>query len=801
MRPLLDDLSTAFRSLRQRPGFTAVVVLTLAVALGANSAVFGVLEQTLLRPLPFDGADEMVYLFRENSAQGFRLTCTLDQLRAWREGTDALETVEPFEPRQVTLLGHGEPRLIDAARARPGLFELLGVRPVLGSGLAPDPGEDGSRRVVLGERLWNELFDGSPRALGAALRLDEEVYTVAGVVGPELRRLPPAGKVDLWLPFPPRTEPHRTSVYALARLAPGVSAEAAEERIVAVERHRVGDDEVAAWRPEVIRPADFFSQFLGRQLLVIQFAVGLMLLIGCANVGNLFLVRAAGRRQEIAVRGALGAGRWRIVRTLMLEALLVAGAGAVLGLLIALWGGRVLTRMRDWTFIELDGLRLDPALFAFAAGSALLATLAFGLVPALSASRSDLGYTLRAAAPGGGSGGGSRARSLLAVAEVALSLVLLVGAGLVTKRFVTLLDTGTGFRLEGLVAVSADLPDGRYASPEIQAAFLADLREGLNDLERSGVETALASGAPTNGGITFGVLHAEGAPEPPDSQPPENLGFVAVGSGYFRTAGIPILEGRAIEEGDIAAATVEEGDLPVVINRRLADRLWHDGSPVGRRFTLGAPSWYRVVGVAADASQLGIGGDFPFQLYTPLHAGQGFAVLVRSDEPRSTAVVEQVVSRIHRLDPALPLRSVRTVEEIFRDSLSAKRFQSTLMSVFAVVALLLAGLGVYAVLAFSVRRRSFEIGVRAALGARPGQVLALIGRQGAAIAVAGLVRGTAGARAAARLLGHLLGEVSPHDPVVYALAAAVLLAACAGAVLVPATRAARLDPVRVLRRE
>lgn len=803
MRPFLDDLRSAFRSLRQRPAFTTVVVLTLAIALGANTAVFSVLEQTLLRPLPFDGVERLVYLFRVNPEGSFRVTPSGDQVRAWAEGAETLASVESFGSTTVALLHRGEPRGLDAVRVSPGLFTLLGVRPILGPGLAAGETEDGARRVVLSHRLWRELFEGSPRALGAPLRLDDGVYTVAGVVGPELRSLPPIGEVDLWLPFEAAFDPSQTSDFALAALAPGATAAAAEEEIVALEAHRAGEQALASWRPVVLRPAQLFGAFLGRQLLVLQASVALLLLVGCANIGNLFLVRAAGRRRELAIRSALGAGRGRVARVLVLESLLVAATGALAGLLLALWGGRVLTRLRDWPFIELDGVRLDAGLFAFTAAAALVAALAFGLVPAWSGSRSDPGVALRTAAPGAGNGAGRRALSTLVVAEIAISLVLLVGAGLLTRHFLALLHTLPGFDPEGVVALTAHLPDSRYASTESRTSFLRDLGENLEGLAHPGVEIALASSAPPEGGISFGALRAEGATEPRSSEPDQWVASVSVGPGYFRTLGLPILEGRPLERDDLVAGGTE-GETPVVINRGLAGHLWSDGGAVGRRFRIGSPDdpdWYRVAGVAADASLLGLRGGLPFQIYSPLRDGSQFAVLVRSSEAERDAVVDRVTARVRALDPALPFVSVETVERLLADDLAGPRFQAALMLSFAGIALALAGLGVYAVLAFSVRRRSFEIGVRSALGARPGQVLALIGRQGAALVLAGVVLGTAGAWAAARLLGNLLGEVPPHDPAVYVVAGAVLLAACAAAILIPAARAARLDPVRVLRRE
>lgn len=813
---LIEDFRAAVRSLGRRPGFAVVAVLTLGVAMGANTTAFSVLEQTLLRPLPFDGAGRLVYLKLEMAAQGFQLVPRVGQVRAWRESAQSLSEIEMVDSVRVTLLGVGtpdgsaEPRTLQAAYASAGLFDLLGVAPRVGAGLYGGGGEapwDADlRRVVLGHRLWRSAFGADPAVVGRTVYLDDGAYRVAGVMGPELRSLPPITEVDLWLPLDQRLAQMPVDgrdshgVHALARLAPGVEPEAAEQEIAAFERHQAGGGTLEDFQPRVIPPAELFGQWLGRPVLVLQGAVVMMLLIGCANVGNLFLVRAAGRRRETAVRAALGAGRGRLVRTVLIESLVVACAAGVVGFGLSATAGAVLMRLYPGAGVDLSGLRLDGALFAFTLVAVLLSALAFGLLPALAAGRRDLGEALNGGLRGAGpAGGGRRARAALVITEVALSMVLLVGAGLLAKAFVGLLRTDPGFPTEGLVTVSVELPDLRYGQREERGAFRRSLEEAL---EASGLEGwALASSAPGSAGILLGSFSPEGGEAVADGAP-QTVAWVAAGPEYFHLLGAPVLEGRGFTTEDLAGSD-GTAERPALVNEELARLLWPGESAVGRRFALGqgrdAPR-HRVVGVVADAAQLSLRGALPLQLYVPLSDGSRLTVLVRADAARRPAVVDRVASAVRTVDARLPIE-VRTADELYAQDLDQPRFNAAVMLVFAGVALALSVLGVYAVLSHAVRQRSFEIGVRAALGARPGQVMALVVRHGVLLTGAGIALGLAGSLALVRLLGHLLHGVAPDDPAVLASAAGVLTVATLAASTLPALRAARIDPVRVLRRQ
>lgn len=799
---MIDDLRTALLALRRRPGFAAVVVLILAVALGANTAVFSVLQQVLLRPLPYPGAEDAVYVFRQDPGGTFQVSPMLEQVRRWRESASSLTAVEAFEGTRVTLLGHGAPRRLAAARVSPGLFDFLGVSPALGRGFEPGAGDE--RTAVLSHALWGELFGADPAALGEAVRLGDQVYTVIGVMPKRFRFVPPV-EAELWLPFPEGTEEPRSAI-ALARLAPGVAPEAADAELEALERaaasERAGADRV--WPPR-IRELGFLFGNLGRAVLILQAAVALMLVIACANVGNLFLVRAEGRTRELAVRTALGARRGRLVRALLLESLLLGGAAALGGLLLAAWGGRAVAALSADGWVELEALRLDSGLFAFTAGAGLLAAVAFGLLPALTASRADLGEVLKAggrgAAAAGGSASGERTRAVLVVAEVALALVLLVGAGLLTKSFVGLVTTDPGFEPDGLLTVSVELPRERYTEEEQHEAFVRELRTAL---AASGLERAvLATGAPTETSLYLGrELRVEGRPPLPEGLVGA-MPFLAVDPGYFRILGIPILEGRAFTEGDFPRGEAEE--RPVVLNRALARVLWPDGDALGGRLKLGTADdepWSRVLGIVGPVAQLGLGSVHDtFQIYFPLRRASRVSVLVRAGDLEPALIQERVSALVQAIDPRLPLARAEAVEDLLGGSIARERFQMALMLAFAGIALVLTVVGVYSVLAYAVRRRAFEIGVRSALGARPGQVLGLVAGHGALLVGIGLALGLGASLALGRLVESQLRGVGAHDPTVLAAAVGVLAAATALATLLPALRAARLDPARVLREE
>ena len=771
MTNLRDDLRTAVRSLARRPGFTAVVVATLAVALGANTAVFSVLQQTVLRPLPYAAAEDAVYITREAPQGGFEVSPMLEQVRDWREGARTLTELESFNDDRVVLRWQGKPRELTGAWVTPGLFGFLGVSPVLGDGF--DGGSD--REVILSHALWRKLFGGDPGALGESLRLGEDRYTVVGVMARGFRFVPPV-RADLWLPMP--VHPDRPMpATTLARLAPGVGPAAVEAELLALERHRVaaqdGGDETAVWAPQVRGLGYQFAGDLANRVMLLQAAVALMLLIACANVGNLFLIRAEGRSREIGVRAALGAGRWRVARTLLIESLLLAGGGALLGLLVARWGGGLVAGLYSGRWTELEALRLDAGVFGFTAAVTLVAALAFGLVPAWIASRTDLSAVLKAGRRAAG-GGGGRTRAAMVVVEVALAVVLLVAAGLLTKSFVGLVAVDPGFEPRGLVTVSFELPEERYGAEEAQRAFVEALRRGLRgraladlpgDRSDGGGDVALTSSVPSMASIVFGSkLEVEGRGTLPEGSV-DMISVVSADPGYFRTLGMRFLEGGPFG-GPEGAGGAEQG---VVVNRRLARTLWSEEEPLGRRFRLGFSDtgpWLRVVGIVDDVAQLGLSSAHDtFQLYWPLRGSRRLSVVARAGGVAPELVRERVASAVHAIDPWQPVGPARSATELLGQTVAHQRFEMVLMLAFATVALALTVLGVYAVLAYAVRLRAFEIGVRSALGARPGQVLGLVACQGALLIGTGLLLGLGVSVALGRFVeSHLYGVTARIPP-------------------------------------
>lgn len=806
---LIDDLRAAIWSLKQRPEFTTVALLILAVALGANTAVFSVLRQSVLRPLPYPGAEGVVILVRESPVGGFLVAPRFEQLLTWRERAESFTAIEGFDGTRVTLLGRGEPRSVDAAWVTPGLFSFLGVSPALGPGLKT--GTAGERRVVLSDALWRELFGADPGAIGHKLQLGEELYTVSGVMGRGFRFVPQVD-AELWLPIPKgAAEPQ--SVVTLARLAPDVSPEAAAMELLALERHlasqKLGEDPNAVWPPRIHGPDFLIGEDLGRAVWLLQAAVALILLIACANVGNLFLIRTKSRSREIAMRTALGAGRGRLIRALLLESLLLAGAASILGLVLALWGGSLVASLQEHWGPGLGAPRLEPGLFAFTAVAGAFAACAFGLIPALTASRADLRTALQAgsASTTCGWGAGSRVHAALVVAEVALALVLLSGADLLTRSFVKLVTTDTGFEAEGLLTILVELPNTRYREPERQKIFVRELRTAL---EGSGIEGAtLASSAPPEGALFFAnSLQVEGRSDLPVGLV-DKVSLVWADPDYFRTLGIDFIKGGPFSQQDLFAGEREERG--VVIDEHLSRVLWPAGDAIGSRLKLGISAeepWSRVVGIVSAVAQLGVGSPHnSFQMYFPLWQTGRVAVMVRqgrtveADTLSPGVVSQRIAALVHSIDPTLPVPPAERMEVRLAESLGRQRFQMALMLIFAGIALVLTVVGVYSVLSYAVRRRFLEIGVRAALGARPGQIIGLIIGYAALLVGIGLAAGLAASLALGRILNSQLTGVVADQSRVVASAAALVAIATTLATLFPALRAARLDPAKALHEE
>ncbi|HEX2188842.1 MAG TPA: ABC transporter permease [Longimicrobiaceae bacterium] len=804
METLASDLRHAFRSLRRSPGFTLVAVLTLALGIGANASIFSVVNAVLLRPLPYPEPERLVRLLTEEGGERGPNVTPPDFLDV-ESRSRVFSAVAAYGHGTAALSGDGEPLRLATARTSAGFFRTLGVAPALGRGFLPGDNLPGSEPVVvLGHGLWTQRFGGDPAVVGRRVVLDGRPTTVVGVMPAGFDY--PAGR-EAWTPleysegFAGEESRFNYSVEAVARVRPGVAPERVRADLDAVMA-AIHEAEPRKATVSLV-PVPLREHLLGdarTPLLVLSGAVGLVLLIACANVANLFLARASSRRGEFAVRTALGAGRGRLVRQLLAEGAVLGTLGGAAGLLLAGWGTEALVALQPQGLPRLDEVAVDGATLAFVAGAALLTVLLVGLAPAMRATRPDLAQTLRDAAGARGERGGNRLRSGMVVAQLALSVVLLAGAGLLAKSFARLMAVDPGFRTEGALAFEVVLPSSAYESDAQVDAFYGQLTEGLRGLP--GVRSVGAAvSLPLTGFGMGSAFSVEGrAPaRPGDGQ---EIQVRAATPDFFRTLGIPLVRGRLFSAEDRAGAP------PVVLlNRAAARRFFPAEDPLGKRITL---TWTRkdepvggtVAGVVADVREFGLDQDTRPTLYVahaqvPLRRME--VVLRTGADP--LALAPAVRREVAALDPALPVAGVRTLDALVEESVSARRFYLLLLGVFAAAALALAAVGVFGVMSYSVARRTREIGLRMALGAHAGRMQRMVLREALVLAALGIALGLAGALAATRLLRALLFQVGATDPATFLAVAAVLAAAALLASWLPARRATRVDPMVALRAE
>jgi len=810
MEHLLRDLRISLRTLGRRHGFVAVAVATLALAIGANSAIFSVVRGVLLQPPPYPEPERLVWLWETDRLRGTdQEGASVADYYDLREGTRAFAALAVLRPLGLTLTGDGEPERLPAGKASSELFAALGLAPVLGRGFTPaEDAAGGEPVVVLSEGLWRRRFGADPDILGRRLRLDGVERTVVGVM-PSEAGIPP-GPEQLWIPSEftalEAGDDYRGvhNQLVLARLAPGVPLETAQAEVGAVmarlERDHADDN-----LGRGARLVPFHEQTVGGvrpALLVLLAAVGAVLLIACANVANLMLARAAARRREIALRTALGASRRRVVQQLLVESLLLAAAGGGLGLLLATWGVDALVALGGAGVPRLDEVRLDGAVLAFTAALALATGLACGLLPALRASRPDL----RGALTEGGRGGGlsarrSRLRRALVVIEVAAAVVLVIAAGLLLRSFWRVLAVDPGLDPDRVLVVDLELPQASYPFPEgwpvfdwpRGVGFVRALEERIGDLPGvAGATTAL--NAPLASGWTTRVS-VVGQPEVPEGELDEAR-FRPVGPGWFRLLRIPLAAGREFVAAD-------DGSAPrvAIVNQAFVRRYFPGGNPLGESINIfGVPR--EIVGVAGDVRFRGREADVQPTMYVPFHQNplSALSLVVRA-EGDPLALVPAVRGAIRALDPDLPLVEVATLEQTLAGSLAQRRFTLSLLALFAALALVLAAVGIYGTVALGVVERTHEIGVRLALGGDRGDVLRLVLGQGLGLTLAGVALGLAGALAVRRALAALLFEVGPGDPLTWAAVPAVLAAVALAASWLPARRATAVDPVVALHQE
>ncbi len=806
----LQDFRYALRSLVKRPGFTLVAVLTLALGIGANTAIFSLVNGVLLRALPYGDADRLVVPATTLLDRGgVPITVAYPEYLEWREQKEIFEDLAAVEVTSFDLTGDGEPERIRGDLVSEEFFRLWKTQPVMGRTFTPDDYQAGNDQVaVLGRGLWQRRFGSDPVVLGKEMRLNDLPYTIIGVV--DENEVWPRGSA-LWTPMfygDPLPDWARrwdnSWLRTVARLQPGVEIEQARAVLVGIAE-RVAKEmpaQRADYGADVIRLQDWVVGDTTRTaLLVLMGAVGFVLLIACVNVANLLIARAAEREHEIAVRRALGAGRADLMRQLFAESFLLAALGATGGVLMARWGVNFLVTTIPDDIMPLDRVGLDGTVLLFATAAAMLSALAFGIIPTIVASRGELTQSLKEVGRSSTAGRTSRkARSMLVVAEVTLSLVLLVGAGLMVRSLTAVIQRDPGVRVDNMLMLSLRLPRERYPEKEIVDRFFLDVTDRIGQME--GVESATSLLSLPLGVSTFNLFRShleEGRPEPP-AGPEFSAQWNAVMPGFYRTMGIPILQGRAFTDRDNM-----ESEPVMMISRSFAEEMFPDRDPIGVRVR----SWRdenvlrTIVGVIGDVRQQGMSADFNNIVYVPRLQQNGLSpqAIVVHTTADPLALVSAIRGEIWNEDPDLPISNIQTMEQAASASLGEERMIANLLGFFAAIALALAAVGLYGLISYSVTQRTQEIGLRMALGADTSRVVSSIIRQALTLAVIGLAIGLVAAFALSRIMTSLLYDISATDPITYVIVSLMLVGVAVVASLVPALRATRVDPVTALRYE
>ncbi|HEY0419397.1 MAG TPA: ABC transporter permease [Acetobacteraceae bacterium] len=803
-----SSLRYAVRLMRQSPGFTLVAVATLALGIGANTAIFSVVNALLLRPLPLEDPSRLVFLSGTNPRQpGNGIPFSVPAYESVRDGNTVFTGLSAFTSEGMTLTGAGDPVQLSIARVSPNFFEVLRTQPIAGRAFQAAEGEAGGAPVALiSQGLWERRFASDPALVGKSITLAQAPYTVIGIAPRGFAF--PRENMDAWITrvmgytglSQDQIRNGAGFLTGIARLKPGVTVTAADAEVAALNRH---------YREEHPRSPDadpngrMFAAPLQETLvsdirpalLLLAGAVGLVLLIACANVASLMLARATGRAKEIAVRAALGASRWDIVRQLLAESLALAAAGAVCGIGLAQWGVSLLAGANVPALPGYRPLQVDLPVLAFCLGVSLLTGVAFGLMPALQASRPDLNTVLRDSGWGTiGGAGRHRTRSLLVTGQIALSVVLLIAAGLLIESFRSLEGVNPGFDPHNGLTMRISMPPARYPDDARRTRFVHDTLDRIEALP--GVRSATASlGIPMSVWVMAPFLAEGQAPAPLAQRPLAE--WRAITPGFFQTLGIPLLRGRAFTWRDDETAPPR-----VIVSQALARRFFGDADPLGRHITYARREVAaEIIGVAGDVKSRGLESEAGLVLYTsyPQFAWANLALTIRTTADPAR-MVNAVRAQVFAGDRDLPVTNVETLAEYVEGALTQRRQMIYLIAGFAAVALLLAVVGLYGVMAYSVAQRSTEIGIRQAIGAQPSDIRRMVLWQGLRLSVTGIGIGTVAATAATRLLSGMLFHVSATDPLTFAGISLLFLVVALAASWIPAHRATRVDPLEALRR-
>jgi predicted permease len=809
MSTFWQDIRYGLRMLAKRPGVTLVAVLTLALGVGANTAIFSVVDAVLLRPLPYKQSDRLVFI-SEESRQVPGMSISMADFNDWRASNTVFESMAPYSPNSVILTGNGETENLQIRQITAAMFPTLGVQPILGRALTPNDDKVGAAPVVLlSDGFWARKYSSDPNVIGKQITLDDVSYTVIGVMPsskfhgswPRYSAFTSLWRLEDTFGGPANRGSH-PGIYVIARMKPGVTLQQARNELSGTA------DRLAKQFPNTnmgvgVSVNSLLEAFVGDvrpSLLILMGAVGFVLLIACANIANLSLARTTERNRELAIRTALGAGRFRLIRQLLTESVLLALIGGGLGLAIAGFATSAISTLSTSSVPRVDSVSINSGVLLFTLGISLVTGLFFGLFPAWHASQTDVSETMKEGGRAGtASAGKKRVRSVLVVAEISISLILLVGAGLMIKSFYRVLRADPGFNSSGVLTGSFSLPDSQYKDPAKQRQFVKQLAAKLQTIP--GVEAAGVA-LPLLGGFQAGYM-IEGKPKPDPGKGPSTDNS-RVTPGVMQAMGIPLLQGRYFTDADN-----ETSESVCIVDITMAQTEWPGQNPIGKHVSVSLrhnnpndPDWMKVVGVVAHTKNYGVDLPSRVETYRPFAQsplGGGSVILRTNGNPSSLA--NPARDAILSIDANVPLSRIRELGEIVDENVAPRRLSVLLLSAFAALALLLSAVGIYGVMSYMVTQRTQEIGVRIALGAQRGDVMRLVLQNGMTLLIAGLGIGLAGALALSRFLQSLLFEVKSTDIMTFASVPFLLAAVAFLACYLPARRATLVDPVVALRND
>jgi putative ABC transport system permease protein len=798
---LFQDLYYGLRMMRANPGFTIVSLLVMSLGIGANTAIFSVVNGVLLRPLPFEAPDRLLKIWETFPPNGVG-TASVPNFRDWQRQNDVFESIAAYKSGNYNLHGRENPERVPVANVTINFFRVLGVSPHLGRAFLDGEDQPGNNRIViLSDRFWRRSFGADPGILNQTISLGGEKFVVVGVM-PANFRFPYAGTA-MWTPLTFTTEDLEDrgnhGLMALGRLKAEASFAKAREQMSLIARRLEQDHpaQQAGRGVKLISLEEEMVQDVRQALLMLLGAVGFVLLISCTNVASLFLVRATARRKETAIRAALGAGRWRLIRQFLTESLLLSVLGGALALIVAKWGLSLVLALAVGFLPRTSEVSIDGTVIAFTLLLSLLTGLVFGLVPAFQISTSNLLDTLKERGRSGDGSNRARLRNILVITEIASALALLIGAGLMIKSFVRLQQTDSGLRSDNVLTARLSLPESSYSTTTARANFYTSVLDrvaSMPGVRAAGVINLLPLQQwGSNGSIEIGEKKTLPSGRPIIAE------FRTTSPSYFRTLGVPLVNGRFFTAQD-----TEASGLVVIINQTLARLYMDNENPLGKRIRA-MGDWRIVIGVVGDVKQGGLTRSVMPELYIPYTQSQSSQTLNMSFVAQATSnptnLAPEIRNAVLAVDPALPIYDVKTMEAVIANSTLDRRLNLILLSIFAALALILAIVGIYGVMSYSVAQRTQEIGVRMALGARPLDILKLIIGEGAALTMIGVGVGLICAFGLTRLMSSLLYGVSANDPITFLLLSLLLIVVALFASYLPARRATRVDPTKAIRNE